>query len=240
MKQLSRTEWTILAVVMVYTFIPSVGGLIRVLELAGGPAIAPENPRASAAPVPIVLHILSSVVFCLLGAIQFLPSVRRHHPATHRGFGRLVAAAGCLCAGSGLWMTHVYSFPADLQGSLLYWARIVLGGLLIGFIVRAVTAIGSGNVPGHRAAMLRAYAIGQGASTQTFLGIGWIIISGTELSGPARDGMMVLAWALNLVVAERVISQLRTQNTGPDIRATAIGTPLGDTGSHSPTPDRVG
>ena len=89
-------------------------------------------------------------------------------------------------------------------------------------------------------AMLRAYAIGQGASTQTFLGIGWLVISGTELLGPMRDRMMVLAWALNLVVAERVISQLRTQNTGPDIRATAIGTPLGDTGSHSPTPDRVG
>ena len=212
MKHLSRAEWAILAVVIVYTFIPTFGGLIRVLELAGGPVIAPENPRASSAPFPVVLHILGSVVFCLLGAIQFLPNMRRHHPAAHRALGRLVAAAGCLSAGSGLWMTHVHSFPADLQGSLLYWARIVLGGLMIGFIVRAVTVIRSRNVPGHRAAMLRAYAIGQGASTQTFLGIGWIVVSGTQLSGPARDGMMVLAWALNLVVAELVIDKLRIRD----------------------------
>ena len=57
----------------------------------------------------------------------------------------------------------------------------------------------------HSAAMLRAYAIGQGASTQTFLGITWIVISGSEATGLLRDGIMVSAWVLNLAVAEVII-----------------------------------
>jgi len=176
-----------------------------VLELAGGPAIAPENPRASATPFPIILHILSSFFFCLLGAIQFLPSIRLRHPAAHRAFGRVVAVAGSLSAASGLWMTHFYSFPISLQGNLLYWARIILGSLMIGFIVWSVVAIRSRKVLQHGAYMLRAYAIGQGASTQTFIGIGWIILYGTEATGPLRDAMMVFAWAINLLIAEALI-----------------------------------
>jgi len=58
--------------------------------------------------------------------------------------------------------------------------------------------------------MLRAYAIGQGASTQTFLGIAWIIVFGTDLLGPLRDGMMVFAWVLNLLVAEFLIVKILT------------------------------
>ena len=46
--------------------------------------------------------------------------------------------------------------------------------------------------------MLRAYSIGQGASTQAILGIGWIIIVGTEAMGTVREGMMVFVWDLNL------------------------------------------
>ena len=53
--------------------------------------------------------------------------------------------------------------------------------------------------------MLRAYAIGQGASTQTFLGIGWMIFTGVELLGTLRDLQMIFAWLVNLLVAEYVI-----------------------------------
>ena len=75
---LRKSEWTILTLIFVYSFVPAFGGLLRVLELAGGPAIIPENARALAAPLPIVAHILSSFLFCIVGALQFLPSIRRH------------------------------------------------------------------------------------------------------------------------------------------------------------------
>jgi len=215
MKFLRKFEWTILALIFVYSFIPAFGGLVRVLELAGGPAIIPENPRALAAPVPIILHILSSFLFCIVGALQFLPSIRRHYPAAHRAFGRTVAIAGCISAASGMWMTHSYVFPEDLQGNLLYWVRIVLGSLMIGFIGCAVIAIRSRNVFQHGASMLRAYAIGQGASTQAILGIGWMIAVGTEAMGPLRDGLTVFAWGLNLFFVEVLIWRLLTPKRLP-------------------------
>ena len=207
MKLLGRLEWTILIVIIVYSFIPVVGGLFRILELAGGPVVAPVNLRALADPFPIVVHILASFLFCIAGALQFLPSIRRHRPATHRVIGRTVAIAGCASAATGIWMTHFYALPEELQGNLLYLVRITVGFSMIGLIGMAMIAIRSRNIFRHSATMLRAYAIGQGASTQTFLGIGWIIVSGTEPLGPLRDGLMVFAWVLNLSVAEFVIGK---------------------------------
>ena len=83
-----------------------------------------------------------------------------------------------------------------------------LASLMIGFIGWAVIAVRSRNFFQHGASMLRAYAIGQGASTQAILGIGWIMVFGAEPLGPLRDGMMMLAWGLNLLVAEVLIGRL--------------------------------
>jgi len=215
MRSVSSREWMFLAIILIYSFVPTFGGLFRTAELLGGPAIIPANPRASAHPLPIVLHISSSFLFCLLGALQFLPSVRRCHLGLHRVLGRVVAAAGCMSALTGLWMTHFFVFPQELQGSLLYWMRIALSLSMVGLIVWAVIAIRSRNLVGHSAAMLRAYAIGQGASTQAFLGIGWMVAFGTEPLGPLRDVMMVFAWSLNLLIAELLISKMFAPRTLP-------------------------
>lgn len=219
-KLLSRREKMLLTAIVVYSFIPTFGGLLRVVDLANGSTMLPENLRALSVPLPIVIHILASFVFCIFGAVQFLPGIRRDRPNIHRSVGRLVAIAGCVSAATGVWMTVYFTFPAELQGSLLYLARIVLGTTMIGFIFRSVVAIRSKNLSKHRAFMLRAYAIGQGASTQTFLGIGWMIFTGTELLGPLRDIQMVFAWVLNLMVAEFLIKKLlpsrRLQTPGVD------------------------
>lgn len=199
---LKRSEWVVLGVILVYSFIPVIGGLIRVFELAGGPQIAPENPRALLAPLPITLHILGSIIFCIAGAFQFLPSFRHQRPIAHRVLGRVAAVAGCVSALTGVWMTHFFAFPEALQGAVLYWVRMVLGPAMVGLIIWAVIAIKARNVFQHSAAMVRAYAIAQGASTQAFMGIFWIIVTGSDAVGPLRDGLMITAWALNLLAAE--------------------------------------
>ncbi|MDG4650656.1 DUF2306 domain-containing protein, partial [Roseibacterium sp. SDUM158017] len=112
-------------------------GLLRLPELLGGPMIIPPNPRAVIDPLPIALHILGSSIFCLVGAVQFLPSLRRERPALHRALGRVVAAAGCVSALTGFWMTVFYTFPDALQGPLLYWARVTLSLAMVVFIVWA-------------------------------------------------------------------------------------------------------
>ena len=223
---LTKIEWVVFGVIFVFSFIPAFGGLIRVLELAGGPQIAPANPRALLAPTPIIIHVLSSFLFCIVGAVQFLPSIRRQRPAAHRVIGRVIALAGCMSALTGLWMTHFHVFPEALQGVALYWVRLVLGTAMIGLIIWAVIAIRSHNVFQHSASLVRAYAIGQGASTQAVLGIAWIVIVGTEAIGPLRDGLMIFAWVVNLLAAEVFIRTMlgppkrrRKNSTLPTIMA---------------------
>ncbi len=203
--KLSRLEIVILVCIFVFSFVPTFGGLLRVVELAGGAQLIPANPRALADPLPIVGHILSSFIFCIAGALQFLPSLRRQRPAAHRLVGRIVAAAGCVSALTGVWMTHLFAFPEELQGSVLYVTRMVLGLSMLVLIARALRAMQTRNVSRHSAAMLRAYAIGQGASTQTVIGISWVLITGTEPLGLLRDLQMVSAWVLNLLLAEYLI-----------------------------------
>lgn len=210
LRSLGGREITLLIVIVVYSFIPTVGGLFRISEIAGIDAgFMPENPRALAQPIPIVLHTLASFVFCFAGALQFLPSLRRHHLALHRMNGRVVALAGVISAATGLWMTVTFTFPPDIQGDLLYWVRIFLSISMMALIGWAVMAIKSRNIAKHSAAMLRSYAIGQGASTQAILGIGWIVATGIEPSGLFRDWLMVSAWILNFLVAETLIAKWR-------------------------------
>ena len=109
----TRREWILLACIFLYSFVPNFGGLLRIAELSGGPAIIPANPRALAAPLPIVLHIAGSFLFCMLGAAQFMPSFAAPTSclASHRrqGGGRCRAAERsdrplddhCLCVPVG-------------------------------------------------------------------------------------------------------------------------------------------
>jgi uncharacterized membrane protein len=210
---ISRREWAILALMFIYSFIPAVVGLVRLPELLGGPAILPPNPRAVINPLPIILHILGSSAFCLVGAVQFLPSLRAYRPVLHQTLGRIVTAAGCVSALTGLWMTVVYAFPEALQGPLLYAARVTLSLAMVALIAWAIVAIRSRNVTAHRAAMLRAYAIGQGASTQTAFFLVAMALFDTEPLGFFRDLLMVGAWTINLAVAELLIHRTLTTRT---------------------------
>ncbi|MCG7623521.1 DUF2306 domain-containing protein [Epibacterium sp. Ofav1-8] len=215
MRSLTKSEWVFLAIVLVYSFIPAVLALVRIPELLGAPPLVPPNPRAVIAPVPIILHILASSIFCLAGAVQFLPSLRRTRPAFHRSLGRIVVATGSISALTGLWMTVSYVFPQALQGPLLYWARVFLSLAMFASLVWAVLAIRARNVAGHRAAMLRSYAIGQGASTQTMLLIMAMALSGVEPLGLVRDLIMIAAWGANLVAAEFLIRRTSATRTFP-------------------------
>ena len=205
MNALTGREWTTLILIVVFSSIPAFGGLIRLVELAGGPSVLPGNPRAIADPWPVIFHVSGSFVFCLAGAIQFLPSLRRHRPALHRMIGRAMVIAGFLSASTGLWMTVYFTFPEAVQGSLLFSARIILGSAMIGLLAWAIIAVRARSFRSHGASMLRAYAIGQGASTQAFLGIVWIVTFGVEPTGFLRDCFMLLCWVLNLLVAEALI-----------------------------------
>lgn len=204
MKNIKKIEWVILIGLVLLSLIPSVGGIFRLVELGIGSGILPDNPRVKSEPIPVAFHIVSSVIFCILGIFQFLPSFRKMYPIWHRLVGRLLVGAGTISAFSGLWMTHYYAFSTDLQGDLLYSVRIVVGFAMFASILSGLAAVLSKRFVHHQAWMIRAYALGQGAGTQVLITIPMALTMG-QPSGFSRELMMTLGWVINVVAAEVII-----------------------------------
>lgn len=204
----TRADWLVPTALIVLSFIPFAAGAVRVVGLASGAAITPENARFFAAPLPVVLHILSASLFCILGAFQFAPGLRRRRPGWHRRAGRLLVLCGLVAGLSGLWMTQFYPLRPHGQGDLLYGFRILFGSAMILFITLGLTAIRRRNIAQHRAWIMRGYAIGQGAGTQALVGLPWFLIAG-KMSELNNELMMGACWVVNLAVAEWIIRRNR-------------------------------
>jgi uncharacterized membrane protein len=184
--------------------VPMLGGVARLLQLAGGDAPAPADLRFAVSPLPVVLHIAAATVYCLVGAFQFDRGMRSRWPALHRLLGRLVVACGVAVALSALWMTLASEIPTGLQGELLRLVRTAVAGGMLFSLVKGVVAIRAGEVGRHLAWMVRAYALAQGAGTQALLLLVPTLAFG-EITGLVRDLAMTSAWLLNLWVVERVL-----------------------------------
>lgn len=206
-RPLSGADWLIPAALIALAFIPIVAGSFRLTMLAGGADITPENYRFFAAPVPVVLHIVSATIYCVVGAFQFASGFRRRWPDWHRMTGRVLVGLGLVAALSGLWMALTYAIvPADT--ALLHGFRLVFGASMAVSIGLGFIAIRRRQIGQHQAWMRRAYAIGQGAGTQALTQIPLIMILG-PLDPDTLALAMGGAWVLNLAVAEWLIHRQR-------------------------------
>lgn len=201
------SDWLIPAGLIALALIPTGGGIARLVMLGGDPVVTPGNARFVAEPLPAVLHILSVIVYCVVGAFQFSPGIRRNHPRWHRLAGRCLVPIGLVAALSGIWMAMRYAIvPADTM--LLHIFRLLAGGAMAISLVLGFAAIRSRDVETHQAWMRRAYAIGLGAGTQAFTQAVPIIMFGT-ISDATHTSMMGLGWVINLAVAEWLIHRRR-------------------------------
>lgn len=190
------------AALLTLAVIPLLAGAFRVIQLLGGPELIPADQRFADVPLPLLIHIVAAATYLVIGAFQLVPRFRRRYRAWHRRAGRVVFVAGLLVAGSALWMTLIYATKPG-TGLLLYVLRLVFASALAACLVLGVTTIRQGDVAGHRAWMIRAYAIGLAAGTQAFTGgIGIALFGHGALQG---DLAMGSAWFINLAVAEWVI-----------------------------------
>ncbi|MEE4190460.1 MAG: DUF2306 domain-containing protein [Halieaceae bacterium] len=200
-----KRESGVLLALFVYSLVPVLGGLLRAVELSAGFHFLPPNPRAQAFPLSVVAHTLASAIFCLGGAVQLMPGIRHSRPILHQRLGRVVLPAGLVVAATGMWMTLSFNFPVELQGTALCATRLAVSCMMLVLLYRAVAALRRRDYHCHGAQLLRAYALGLGASTQAVLGLAWMLLFRAELLGPARDAMMLLAWVANALVAEYLI-----------------------------------
>lgn len=193
--------WLLSATLALFALVPVLARLL--VELATDPAVTPADTR-SVASVPLIVHAASGTLFTVLGAFQFPTALRRRGrgSAWHPRVGRLLVPLGLTAALSALWLTLFYSH-ADGTEQLLYVLRLIFGVAMVASILAGFTAIRRHNVVRHRAWMIRAYALGLGASTQILtLGFGGAAFDTSELSTALLTGA---GWVINLVVAEWVI-----------------------------------
>ncbi|MEM7117584.1 MAG: DUF2306 domain-containing protein [Chloroflexota bacterium] len=203
-KGLALTEILIPAGLIVLSFVPSAGGSVRLFQLVTDTGITPETARFFAQPLPVATHIISVILYSLLGALQFAPRFRRRHLKLHQRIGRILILAGLVSAATGLWMSHFYPWPA-YDGVALYIMRLFVGfGMLITLLL-ATNAIRRRSFQQHGAWMVRAYALGMGAGTQVFTQLP-VILSGQEFTITNRFIGMGAGWLINIIIAEWIIA----------------------------------
>lgn len=203
----AKADWLVPAGLIALSVIPVIAGTARVVQLASGVAMTPENARFVTAPLPVVLHIIGVTLYSVLGAFQFSTGFRKRNPGWHRVMGRILVPAGLMASLTGLWMTQFYEWP-KCDGVYLYLIRLVVGSAMTVALVRGVTAILRRDIQNHRAWMMRAYALGLGAGTQVFTHIPYFVLP--DIQGElSRTVCMAAAWVINLAVAEWLITRQR-------------------------------
>jgi len=204
--------WPVPAALVALSAIPLTAGTLRLIQLAGGPAVIPADDRFTGFPAALVIHIAGAAVLALVGAFQFVPRFRRRHRTWHRRAGRLVSAAGLAVAGSALWLTLFYEAQPG-TGDLLYVLRLVFGSAMAACLVLGLTAVRRRDIRAHRAWMMRADAIGLAAGTQAFTeGIGGAAFGTGELRMDLARGA---GWVINLAVAELAIRRSASRRSRP-------------------------
>ncbi|NMR28658.1 DUF2306 domain-containing protein [Crystallibacter degradans] len=221
-----RVRWLVPAALIFVSLIPVFFGTARLAELTGGAEVTPANHRFFDSPIPVLVHIPAAIVYSLVGAFQFVPSLRRGKRGKrswHRLAGKVLIPAGLLVALSGLWMAVFYDLPAS-DGPLLLVFRLVFGSAMVASIAMGILAIRRRDFAAHGAWMARGYAIGIAAGTQALVSIPWLL-----LVGPAdvltRALLLGSAWVINLAVAEYFIHRRARRSARKNHGSSSLAAP---------------
>jgi len=79
--------WPVPAALAALSAIPLTAGMLRLTQLAGGPAVIPADRRFASFPLPLVVHIVGATAYALAGILQFVPRFRARHLPRHRRAG---------------------------------------------------------------------------------------------------------------------------------------------------------
>lgn len=205
----TKTGWLVAILLLLYGLLSVLLGALQLGDLGRGmSAGAPVSEEVSIYfehPVPITIHIVAGIVFNLFAPFQLVAPIRRKWPVFHRKSGKTLIVSGIAVALSGLWMNQF--FP-NYGGALKYTGVLAFGFGLMGALWLAYRSIHQGNVPRHRAWMLRSIAIGLGVTTQRVIVIPIFLLNG----GVSELTVGLVVWAgliVNLLVVEFVLCKER-------------------------------
>ena len=201
---LVRPLW-LASFLLIATSIPIITAALKLYQIPTG-QLPDDAVKFATVPWSLFGHALGGMLFGLLGPLQFAGVLKRRFGRLHRITGRVFVASGLLLGLSSLRL--LAGFP-DASTWILVSARLVAGLGLSLALIRAIVAIRQGNVTRHRAWMIRAYAVGMGPATISFLMLPIFLITGEPLEGYIADLLFVASWVINIVIAERVIGRAK-------------------------------
>lgn len=114
-----------------------------------------------------LLHVVPSLLFVLLIPLQFVQSLRRHHPRVHRWTGRVIMSLGVVIGVTALWLS-----AHPVGGLVEETATTFFGCFFLFSLGRAWWHIRNRRVDLHREWVARMVAIALGvATTRPIMGV---------------------------------------------------------------------
>lgn len=196
---------TLALLLLVATLIPIVTAALRMYELSIG-ILPPDAIKFASVPWSMFTHALGGFLFGIIGPLQFAGTLKRRFGKLHRWSGRVFVAAGLFLGLSSLNL--LATFP-DTSTWVLVSARGIAAVALITVLAIAYMEIQKRHIEKHRAWMIRAYAIGMGPATISFIQLPIYLATGEAVQGYIADLLFVGSWMINLVIAEWAITQRR-------------------------------
>jgi uncharacterized membrane protein len=183
------------------TLLTIVLALVQVVQIPLG-ALPEDSQRLGAAPVWHFMHVLGGATFGILGPIQFGRALMPRYGLLHRLLGRVFVAAGAMISLSSLGL--LWRFP-DAYSVAISSGRLLFGIALGVALAIAMQAIHKREFTRHRNWMIRAYAIGMGATAVTMVFFPIYLITGEPPKGLASDIAFLGSWIACVVFAEVLV-----------------------------------
>ena len=183
------------------------GTLLAVVQVVQIPLAAlPEDSRhLSAAPVWHFMHVIGGATFGILGPIQFSRVLMGKYGLLHRIMGRIFVAAGSMISLSSLGL--LWYFPGTYSMAVST-GRLLFGIALGAALAIAMHAIWKRDFTRHRNWMIRAYAIGIGATAVSMVFFPIYAITGEPPIGLVADIVFLGSWTACVVFAESLVRRI--------------------------------
>jgi uncharacterized membrane protein len=168
-------------------------------------ALPEDSQRLTATPVWHFMHALGGATFGILGPLQFSRVLMRRYGRLHRVMGRVFVAAGAMISLSSLGL--LWHFP-NTYSVAMNSGRLLFGiGLGVALAI-AMQAIYKRDFTRHRNWMIRAYAIGIGATAVTMVFFPIYVITGQPPTGLVADIAFLGSWTACIVFAEGLVRRI--------------------------------
>ena len=157
-----------------FTFIPILTAMIDTVQIPMG--IYPQDSaHLAVAPISWFLHALTGIAFGISGPMNFVLALRRRFGRLHRVTGRIFFVSGLVL---GLSALSLLLSVEPQRTPVVDIARGVFGLALIVAIAKSIAAIRRRDIQGHRAWVIRAYAVGMGLGTVSLVFFAIYLVKG--------------------------------------------------------------